>query len=80
MELKPALTYEQQLQKLIVDHHLTVLNEAEALQILKTVNYYRLSGYGIGLKQKKIRSGIRKESRLRKSMIFIVLTVSSKPR
>ena len=52
MELKPALTYEQQLQKLIVDHHLTVLNEAEALQILKTVNYYRLSGYGIGLKQK----------------------------
>ena len=52
MELKPALIYEEQLQKLKKDHHLTILNDEKALQILKTVNYYRLSGYGIGLKQR----------------------------
>ena len=50
MELKPALTYDEQIIKLIDDHNLKVPNKNFAEEILKKVNYYRLSGYGIGLK------------------------------
>lgn len=51
MELKPALTYEEQILKLRNDHHLLISNDEFAKEILKKVNYYRLTGYGIGLKQ-----------------------------
>lgn len=52
MKLKPALNYEQQIIKLKVNHNLSITNSEHATQILKKVNYYRLSGYGIGLKKK----------------------------
>lgn len=51
MKLKPALTYSEQIQKLNKDHNLKIDNEEFAEEILAKVNYYRLSGYGIGLKK-----------------------------
>jgi Abortive infection bacteriophage resistance protein len=50
--LKPALTYTQQIKHLREKHGLIIDDEDRAIQILSTVNYYRLSAYGIGLKQK----------------------------
>lgn len=50
MTLKPALTYDQQIARLVNDHHLKISNIEFAKEILKKVNYYRLSGYGVGLK------------------------------
>lgn len=41
---KPALSFRQQLEHL-VNHGLVVENTLEALQILSSVSYYRLSGY-----------------------------------
>ncbi|MGX7072521.1 Abi family protein [Helcococcus kunzii] len=52
MELKKALSYDQQIERLIKDHNLKIEDKDRAIKILKTVNYYRLSGYGIGLKSK----------------------------
>ena len=49
--LKPALTYLEQIDKLKTVHNLTISDEVSALKILGRVNYYRLSAYGIGLKQ-----------------------------
>ena len=51
MTLKPALTYDQQITKLVNDHHLKITNTKFAEKILMKINYYRLSGYGIGLKK-----------------------------
>ncbi|MDO5714939.1 MAG: Abi family protein [Tissierellia bacterium] len=51
MKLKPALTYEEQIKKLKDDHNLTITDDQFAKDVLKKVNYYRLSGYGIGLKK-----------------------------
>lgn len=51
MELKPALSYKEQIKKLRIDHNLSISNVKLAEEILKNVNYYRLSGYGIGLKK-----------------------------
>ena len=51
MELKPALTYAQQIDRLIEVHNLTINDRTEAEEIIKIVNYYRLSAYGIGLKK-----------------------------
>ena len=51
MQLKPALNYDSQIEKLRNDHNLTISNEVYAKEILKKVNYYRLSGYGVGLKK-----------------------------
>jgi|GEM_PF-3017208 len=42
MKLKPALTYDQQIARLINDHHLKISNIEFAEEILKKVNYYRL--------------------------------------
>ena len=50
--LKPFLTYEQQLDRLINYHKLSVSDKQRALRVLSEVNYYRLSAYGIGLYQK----------------------------
>lgn len=49
--IKSALTYEEQINKLINDHNLEINDTTYAKNILKKVNYYRLSGYGIGLKK-----------------------------
>ena len=49
--LKQALTFEQQVEHLKIAHGLEIKNASEAIDILKRVNYYRLSAYGIGLKQ-----------------------------
>ena len=51
MELKPALNYKEQILKLKDDHNLLISDDKFAEEILKKVNYYRLSGYGIGLKK-----------------------------
>lgn len=62
MKLKPALTYEEQVDRLISVHNLGILNRTKAIEILKKINYYRLSAYGIGLYQsddpEKYRDGI----------------------
>lgn len=51
MNLKPALTYDEQIRKLRFAHNLTIRDENFTRSILQKVNYYRLSGYGIGLKK-----------------------------
>ena len=50
MELKKALTYEEQVQQLKEKHNLFIESDDNACSILSRVNYYRLSAYGIGLK------------------------------
>lgn len=52
IELKPALTYDEQIDRLKSVHNLSIADDVAALEILKRVNYYRLSAYGIGLSQK----------------------------
>lgn len=47
--LKPALTYEEQLDRLIQVHNLQIGDHEKSIEILSKVNYYRLSAYGIGL-------------------------------
>ena len=51
--LKNPLSYQEQITHLQKKHSLTIANLDEALLILKKVNYYRLSAYGIGLKDSK---------------------------
>ena len=51
MELKPALTFEEQITHLREKHALEIKNTSEAISILSRINYYRLSAYGIGLKR-----------------------------
>ena len=64
--LKKPLTYEEQVEYLQVHHGLVVRNKKEATEILKQVNYYRLSAYGIGLKKKddaeKYKDGVSLDS------------------
>ena len=66
VELKEALTYDEQVDKLIYEHNLIVADREYAVSVLKKVNYYRLSAYGIGLKQvddkEKYIDGITLES------------------
>lgn len=49
--LKPALTYEQQIERLTTVHNLKIVDHDRAIEILSRVNYYRLSAYGIGLRK-----------------------------
>lgn len=49
--LKEPRTYEEQLENLKRKHNLIVEDDSKAIEILKRVNYYRLSGYGLGLTQ-----------------------------
>lgn len=49
--LKPPLTYQEQIHRLIDVHNLKIADHKQAEDILKKSNYYRLSAYGIGLKQ-----------------------------
>lgn len=53
MELKKALTLEKQIERLESIHNLIISDKKKATKILQKVNYYRLSGYGIGLTQKE---------------------------
>lgn len=46
-KLKPALSFEQQVDHLINDKKLTIVNKDNALGILKRENYYRISGYAL---------------------------------
>ena len=55
------MTYKKQIEHLIVDHGLIITDPSKAEEILKCVNYYRLSAYGIGLIDKstdRYREGI----------------------
>ena len=51
-QLKPALNYDQQIDRLKNVHNLSIADDTAALEILKKVNYYRLSAYGLGLSKK----------------------------
>ncbi len=51
VEMKKALTYDEQIKRLQIVHNLRIDDEESALRILEKVNYYRLSGYGVGLKK-----------------------------
>ena len=65
VELKKPLSYEDQLKRLKVDHNLKIDDDEAATGILKRVNYYRLSAYGLGLMRagdkEKYRDGITLE-------------------
>lgn len=56
--LKPALTFEQQIEHLKTVHNLTIMHEDSALKILEKVNYYRLSAYGLVSKNLRIPKNI----------------------
>lgn len=64
-ELKPALPYDEQIERLKNVHNLLIPDEKIALEILMKVNYYRLSAYGIGLvredDREKYKDGITLE-------------------
>ncbi|QYY44714.1 Abi family protein (plasmid) [Aneurinibacillus thermoaerophilus] len=49
-KIKPPLTFEEQLE-LLKSRNLIITNEIEAIEILKRVNYYRLSGYTLWSKK-----------------------------
>lgn len=51
-ELKKALTFDEQVDRLEKVHKLIIDDKIKAVEILRRVNYYRLSAYGIGLKNK----------------------------
>lgn len=53
MPLKNPKTYEEQIQNLQECHGLVIGDPVKAKEILETVNYYRLSAYGIDLLDKK---------------------------
>ena len=48
-DLKSPLNYEEQVDRLKSFHKLIIENDEDAINILKRVNYYRLTAYGIGL-------------------------------
>ncbi|MBR5224907.1 MAG: Abi family protein [Clostridia bacterium] len=50
-QVKPARSYEGQIERLTDAHGLIVSDSARAKQILSTVNYYRLTTYGKHLRQ-----------------------------
>ena len=52
IQLKIPMTYDEQIRNLQVNHGLVITDCAKAKEILKTVNYYRLSAYGIDLLDK----------------------------
>lgn len=49
--VKEAKTYQEQVDNLINNHGLIISDRNRAIMILSNVSYYRLSAYGIGLKQ-----------------------------
>ena len=51
MPVKPARNYEEQAQRLLEVHNLSVGNADRARHILSTVNYYRLTTYGKHLRR-----------------------------
>lgn len=53
MPLKSPKTYDEQIRNLQENHGLVINDPVKAKEILKTVNYYRLSAYGIDLLDKK---------------------------
>ena len=53
--LKKPLCYEDQINRLIDTHALKIDDRQAAIDILSRVNYYRLSAFGIGLKQPENR-------------------------
>ena len=46
MNLKPPLSYEDQVSRLI-EHHMQVSSKKDAAAFLSKVNYYRLTGYAL---------------------------------
>lgn len=63
-KLKPALEIEEQIKNLKIKHKLIINDTNKAKEILESVNYYRLTGYGLGLKRKgnKDKNNKNKES------------------
>lgn len=51
--LKEPRSYDEQIARLTEEHGLIIENPEAAREILSRVNYYRLSAYGIGLKQRE---------------------------
>ena len=78
MILKPALTYDQQIARLVNDHHLKISNVEFAKEILQKVNYYRLSGYGVGLKNANNKEYYQDTVSINSCLIFIALIVNLK--
>ena len=55
MDLKKPLTFDEQLDKLIV-HGMIVADREKAKDILKRVNYYRFTGYALQFRKRCYRS------------------------
>ena len=62
--LKPFKTYEEQVEHLKSAHGLIVNNKERAVGILSKVNYYRLSAYGISLRDPNNKDKYRPGSSL----------------
>ena len=58
-KLKQPLTIEEQIKRLKTFHNLKILDKNKAIEILKSVSYYRLSAYGIGLTKENNREEYR---------------------
>lgn len=58
-EVKPALSINNQIEHLTSAHGLIIDDVEKAHVILSRINYYRLSGYGIGLKRQDDREQYR---------------------
>jgi abortive infection bacteriophage resistance protein len=50
MDLKKPLTFDEQLDKLVA-HGIVISDKEKAKDILKKVNYYRLTGYALQFRQ-----------------------------
>lgn len=83
--LKPAKTYKEQIEHLRNAHGLIVSNETQAISVLSRTNYYRLSAYGLSLRDSQnpelFRSGVEFRDlyrlysfdRLLRALLFSVL-------
>ncbi len=47
--VKRPLSYSEQIERLKFFHKIQIEDDNQAKEILQKINYYRLSGYGIGL-------------------------------
>lgn len=70
MNLKPPLTYREQICKL-KSENILIENEVEALNLLSCISYYRLSGYALSFRLTPSQSIYQNNTSLKPSIRFI---------
>ena len=71
VSVKCPLSYSEQIERLKNFHKMKIEDDNQAKEILQKINYYRLSGYGIGL----IKTNIDKVFLYNISLDYISLIV-----